>query len=307
MQHRNRYAKVLICLVSALFLIIAMGTNGYSASGVLIMVKGKVSIQSDGSTHPGKSGLRLKSGDIVNCLGGTASILLSDGKMYQLKERSSFTVPLKKGDRSQDRVVARLLDTIKETTNRGRGPTVKGMVRGEREIILICPYNSFINLDDLRFEWEAMENMENVEVSLKSMSPALKYSFKVRPGKNRATLPQDAPQLLPGVRYYWKVQGFEKVENTPYISKLCWFALPSAEEIERLKADLKHLDGISSLDEDNKEFLKANLYISQGLYHEATSVLKRNLMKFPDDEGLKELLRGLFYKMKKIEDAEKVQ
>jgi len=306
MEDRNRYAKFLVCFVSAIFIMIAMETTCYSSSGVLLMVKGKVTIQSDGATYPGKSGLRLRPGDIVNSMGGTASILMSDGKMHQLKKSSSFTVPKKKDDSTEDRMVARLMDTIKETTDRGRGPTVKGMVRGEREIILTYPYNSFITPEELRFEWEAMEEMKDVEVSLKSMSPALKYSFKVEPGKNRITLPEDAPQLVPGVRYYWKVKGFEKVGNAPYTSKLCWFGIIGAEEIGRLESDLKKLDGMSGLDENNREFLKANLYISQGLYHQATRILEQSLIKFPEDQGLKELLKGLFLKMKNIEAAEKV-
>lgn len=307
MGDRNRYAKFFICLVSAVFIMIVTETNGYPSSGVLLMVKGKVTIQSDGSTYPGKSGLRLKPGDIVNSMGGSASILLSDGKMHQLKKSSSFTVPKKKDESTQDTLVARLMDTIKETTSRGKGPTVKGMVRGEREIILTYPYNSLITQEELWFEWEAMEEMKEVEVSLKSMSPALKYSFKVESGKNKVELPENAPRLVPGVRYYWKVQGYEKVENTPYTSKLCWFAIPGAEEVEGLKTDLKKLDGLSGLDENNRKFLKANVYISYGLYNQASRILEQSLLKFPQDQGLKDLLKGVFLKMKNIEAAEKVR
>ena len=307
MGDRNIYTKFLVCLVSIMFLTIAMETNGYSSSGVLLMVKGKVTIQSDDAAYPGESRIRLKPGDIVNSMGGTASILLSDGKMHQLKKSSSFTVPKKRDDSTQNRLVARLMDTIKETTSMGKGPTVKGMVRGEKEIILIYPYNSFITPEELRFEWEVVEETKDMEVSLKSMSPALKYAFKVEPGKNRVKPPEDAPQLVPDVRYYWKVQGYEKVGNAPYTSKLCWFALPDAEEIGRLKSDLKQLDGMSGLDENDRDLLKANLYISYGLYHQATHILEQSLMKFPEDQGVKDLLRGLFLKMKNIEAAEKVQ
>lgn len=96
MGDRNGYAELLVYLVSTIFIVIATETAGYSSSGVLLMVTGKVTIQSDGSTYPGKSGLRLKPGDKVNSMGGTASVLLSDGKMHQLKKSESFNVPQKR-------------------------------------------------------------------------------------------------------------------------------------------------------------------------------------------------------------------
>jgi hypothetical protein len=117
------------------------------------MVKGKVTINSHDETYPAKTGLRLKPGDTIRSLGGTASILLSDGRMRSVKKRSTFTLPKEKTEGSGDRLITRLMDTIKETAHRGRGPTIKGMVRGEKEIVLINPHNSFIPLGRIMFEW----------------------------------------------------------------------------------------------------------------------------------------------------------
>ena len=302
----NRYRKFLISIMATIFMVLVMESSCFSSTGVLLMVKGNVTIKSHGATSPAKTGLRLKPGDIVESLGGKASILLADGKMHQLTEGSSFAVPEEKAEGSQDVLVARLMDTIRETAHRGRGPTIKGMVRGEKEIMLIYPFNSVITRGGLRFEWDNVESLGVMELFLKSPSPVYKYSFKAEPGKNKALLPMDSPPLQPGVRYYWKVKGFEEAEMEPFTSKLCWFAILGPEETDKLEKDIKKIDGMGNLDENSKKLLKANLLISYGLYHRAVGILRQARRQFPEDEGMKELLIGLLIKMKNFEEAEKL-
>jgi len=305
MEFENKCRRFLIFLIVSIFIVLAIESPCFSSNGVLLMVKGKVTIDSRSDTYPAKTGLRLKPGVTVKSLGGTASILLSDGRMCLLKKGSSFTVPLDKKEGSQDLLVSRLMDTIKETAHSGRGPTIKGMVRGEKEIVLIYPFNSFIILDELRFEWKGMGGIEEIEVFLKSPSPAYRYSFKTAPGENRASLPKDALPLLPDTRYYWKVKGVEKTEDETYSSKLCWFAILGPGKKETFDSEMEKIDKISGLDESNRKFLKANLLTSYGLYHQAASILKQSFQQFPEDEGIKELLIGLLIKMKKFDEAEK--
>jgi len=270
------------------------------------MVKGKVTIDSHGATYPAKTGLRLKTGDTVNSLGGTASILFADGGISEVKEGSRLTVGKGRAEGSRNMLVTRLMDTIRETAHKGRGPTIKGMVRGEREIMLIHPCNSFIHSDDLWFEWGGVEEMGEIKVSLKSPSPVYKFAFRTDPGKKKALLPKEAPPLVPGVRYYWKVKGFEKAEMEPYASKLAWFVVLDSEKMGTLNEEMKKIGDIPHLDNSNRDFLKANLLISYGLYHGAADILKKSLQQFPADTGMKELLKGLFLRMKKFEDAEKL-
>lgn len=303
-NHCGKFSFLLIFTTLVFFLLAA---PCFSATGVLLMVKGKVTVKSHGATSPAKTGLRLKPGDRVSSLGGTASILLSDGKMLLVKEGSSFTLPSENAEGSQDALVARLMDTIRETTHRGRGPTIKGMVRGEKEIALIYPFNSFITSDELHFEWDGIDGLEDITVFLKSPSPAYKYAFKVDPGENKVSLPKEAPPLLPDVRYYWKVKGFGKAQMEPYSSKLCWFSILAQDKTDTMKAEMKRIEKMGDLDDYIRDFLKANLFISYGLYHRAASILKRRLQQSPEDRGMKELLTGLFIKMKNFEEAGKVK
>ena len=283
-----------------------MAATCFSATGILLIVKGGVAVNSYGAAFPARTGLRLKPGDTVKGLGGTVSILLSDGSMHKVNKGSSFTLPVEEEEGSRKIFALRLMDAIRETAHMGSGAIVDQTAREKKEIILINPYNSFITRDKPGFEWEGMEAMEDIEIFVKCPYPAYKYTFQSEPGKNKALLPKDAPALLPGVRYYWKVKGFETRAKQTCTSKLCWFAIPGKEKADNIREDMKKIAQMGGLDEDNKEILKATLFISYGLYHSAAKILKKALQKFPEDQGLKELLLGLYIRMKNFEEAKKL-
>ena len=303
MGEGNNCRKFPILFIFTFFAFILLESPSFPATGVILTVKGKVSIKSHDAISPAKTGLRLEPGDMVSSLGGTASIILSDGKMHVVKEGSSFILPPDTAEGSRDTLVTRLMDTIRDMAHRGRGPTVKAMVRGEGEVMLIYPFNSSITSNKLRFEWEGIEGVEGVDVFLKTPSPAYRYSFQVDPGKNKALLPKDAPALLPDIRYYWKVKGSGKVPMEPLSSKLCWFSILGQEKAGTLKVEMNRIDSMGDLDENSRDFLKAILLTSYGLHHQAASILKRMLQQSPEDQGTKEVLLGVFMKMKNFEEA----
>ncbi len=287
------------------FLLILFCSSAFSATGVLLRVKGKVNIESHNGTSPAKTGMRLNPGDTIRNLDGTASVILSDGKMLAIKKGANFTLPTDNETGSRNTLIAKLMDTIGETTLIGKGPTVKAMVRGDGEVMLIYPFNSCITSDQLRFEWEKIEGVEGVDIFLKAPSPAYRYSFKVEPGKTRAAFPKNSPPLLPGTRYYWKVTGSGRVDPKALTSKLCWFSILGQEQVKKMNTEMAEIDAIRNLDENDRDFLKANLLISYGLYHQAADILERQLQEFPGDKGIKDLLVGLFKKTKNTGEAAK--
>lgn len=305
MKAINHVSKLLVLILFALIPVLFFPPPCLSSNGVLLMVKGKVNIRLHGATSPAKTGLRLQPGVTVKSLGGTASILLSNGRMARVEEGASFTLPEEEGEGGQDTMAARLMDTIRETAHRGRGPSIKGMVRGESEITPVYPFNSYVTSGDLRFEWAPLEGLEDIEITIKAPSPVYRYTFRPKAGETSATLPEGATALSPEIRYYWKVNGFHKIKGEPYSSKLCWFAVLGGERSEALKREEQKLDAMPGLDEAARAFLRANLLISYELYHSAVSVLKGVLDQSPDDEGLKELLAGLLLKMKQFEEADR--
>lgn len=307
MENRTPYVKLVSCLIIACLFLISPVSTSFASTGVLLAVKGKVVVDLNGVTQPAKTGLKLNPGDAVTSRGGTASILFSDGRMRWVKQGASFIVPSKGSTGSGDRLALRLINTLQETVQRGRGPTIKGMVRGLREIPLVYPFNSFVLPHELRFEWAKTAAVTKIEISLKSASPRYRYTFTAMPGKKETFLPKDAPSLVSGVRYYWKVKGYETGESEPYDSKLCWFAVLGKEESAKVERETKEIDALGLPDPASQEFLKANLFISYGLHHLALGILKESLEKYPGDQGMKELLIGLLLKMKKYDEAQKLQ
>jgi hypothetical protein len=55
-----------------------------------------------------------------------------------------------------------------------------------------------------------------VFIKIKSTSPFYEESFKVLRDEAHAKFPDDAPQLQPDVRYYWKVEGTRELEDEPF-------------------------------------------------------------------------------------------
>ncbi|MDY7035872.1 MAG: tetratricopeptide repeat protein [Thermodesulfobacteriota bacterium] len=302
----NTYRYILIFLIPAIVLSLVMAATCYSANGVLLLVKGGVAINSYGIPFPAGTGLRLKPGDTVKGLGGTASILLSDGSIHKVNKGSSFTLPVKEEEGPMKILALRLMDAMRETAHMGSGGIVDQTTREKRELILINPHNSFIAGNQPGFEWEGVEAMEDIEIFVKCPYPAYKYAFQSEPGKNKATLPKEAPRLLPDVKYYWKVKGLETRLKQSYTSKLCWFAIPGKEKVDKIREDKKKIDQMGGLDIDDKEVLKATLFISYSLYHSAERIMKKVLQKFPEDQGLKRLLLGLYIRMKKFDEAKKL-
>ncbi|MBW1780584.1 MAG: hypothetical protein JRL30_07575 [Deltaproteobacteria bacterium] len=266
-----------------------------------------MNIDSHSGKFPAKTGMRLNPGDTVSSLGGTASVILSDGKMLVVKRDASFTLPADSKAESRETLIVRMMGTVGEISRIGKGPTIKAMVRGVDVVMLVYPFNSCITSDQLRFEWERIEGVEGVEIFLKSPSPAYRYSFTVEPGKNKVSLPKDSPQLLPDTRYYWKVKGTGRTEPEALASKLCWFSILGQEKITKMNAEMSKIDTIRNLDKNDRDFLKATLLISYGLYHRAAGILKRQLQESPEDKGIKELLTGLFKKTKNFREAAKYQ
>ena len=303
----NRFPnfKILFCVVG-LFGILFFVDSVFSATGVLLSVKGKVSVISADKAVPAKAGLRLSPGAVVKSLGGTTSILLADGRMHMLKSGSSYQVPAGEKKDTQNPIMARLVDTLKETAQRGQGPTVKAMVRGEKEVLLVFPFNSYIDKDALRFEWEKMDDSASMTVYIKCYTPLYKYSFQAGPGQHRATLPEDAPALTPDVRYYWKVSGSGVSKDSRFDSKLGWFGIPGFQKEADRRRKLQRVGRYKHMDDISRLILAANVNISFQMYHRAADLLTQCLRLNPQDVGIRELLTGVLLAMKNVHAAEKI-
>ena len=156
----------------------------FSAEGVLLAVTGKVAVFSHGASQPAKMGLRVRPGDNIRSMGGSVSGLLSDGRMFRVGQEDEYKVPLENAYGPAGALASRLMNTIRETLSRGKGPGTYGVERGKKEIITIYPHNANILSQDLRFEWEQLEGLDQVEITVKCPWPIYTHKFLVTPGES---------------------------------------------------------------------------------------------------------------------------
>lgn len=289
--------KCVLAAMMAFCLMVALSTPCTASTGVILTVTGTVNMSVGGETLPAKTGATLKPGDAVKSVDGRVTVMLADGTMKPVAPGETFVIPAPGAAQSGDTLVARLVETVKETAGQGRGPTVKGMVRGLKELVPLYPHNSVVTADDLRFRWQPVENLEHVEIAVKSYSPKYRYSFPVEPGVNSTGMPGEAPPLDAGEKYYWKVEGVTVGTAEPHTSPLRWFSILEAEKQGQLDAEMEKIDRMEGLSAADRKLLKANVYILYALYHRAAGILGEMLENAPGDAGLKDLLTGVRLKM----------
>jgi hypothetical protein len=153
---------------------------------------------------------------------------------------------------------------------------------------------------EIRFEWEPVAGAQSHEINLRAPLPAYAYSFVTGP-EGAAVLPKEAPPLLPGVRYYWKVRPSGTAGVEVFSSALHWFAILEPVEEVRRRLESERLRQIEGLDEESRGILTACHLTAYGLYHEGVNLLLKRLRSHPEDTVARELLRGIYGKMNKPE------
>ncbi len=277
-----------------------------AAEGVLLAVWGNVSVQYYGADRPAEIGLRLRPGDIVRSLGGEASGMLEDGRMFRLGQDEEYTVP---GDRATGPagvLASRLMGTIREMVSRGRASTGEGIAPDEGGIRLLYPHNAFVLPEDLKFEWRPVEGVDLMEITVKSPSPIYSQTFMASAGESGAFFPGDAPPLVPGVRYFWWIREVGAGTREPVTSEVAWFTVLEPGRFEDMQGYSSAIDAMDFLGESERDILHAGLLISYGLHHRAEGLLRKGLERFPGDQGMKHLLGGLYMEMKMPEAAKDV-
>lgn len=291
----KRYSSKMAAALAACVLVTIVATPlCLGAAGVVVKVDGKATIQTGDKSAPAVVGQKLQANDTVKSDGGTVSVLLGDGRMKVVSPGPTFIVP---GDFAGNPAANRMINSLSEIVEKGKAPTVNASVRGAGNIKAISPFNSYVLPGAVTFQWEASSGLADLDVSVTGAKPDYSYSFRVKPDKGAVALPEAAPALQPGTKYYWQAKEVERAESEPYSTRINWFAVLPKESHDKLSAELKNIQEMKDTDAHEKAVLQASLFISYGLYNNAAQLLEKELQARPDDAVMTDLLCGVYVQM----------
>lgn len=290
--------KVIVLVTT---LVVFVAAYSMAGSGVVLSVKGDVTVTTGGNKVAAKNGTKLSGGDVVKSNGGTASVLFADGRMKAVKEGGELVVPKDDAKAEPDKMSTKLMAAINETISTGPAPTVTAAVRSDSApgAVPVYPFNSAVLADELRFEWSGKRAVSGLEIFVKAPSPAYRYSFTVKAGESVATLPKDAPALHPGTTYYWKISDAGSEGKETEESVLCSFSVLSKDDAAKSSAEMEKLvEASKDLEANAQALVRAYQYLSYGLNHKAIKVLEERLKADPADAAARELLKFVFIRTK---------
>ncbi len=290
---------ILNILVMSIIFIFSFEELCNAGSGVLISVKGKIEIVSDGKPTIAKPGRALASGDLVKSLGGTAVLVLASGKTQMIKTSEEYKLSDGAGDKKNG-LGARLASALSEAKNGGKGPFVRGMVRAGDGFKPIYPSNSSILSDRLKFDWKGRESTAEAQIIVKSENSDFNFSFSPDLDADTIIWPKNGPKLAVDQRYYWKVTGMNLESMGESSSPLRWFRILSPRESSDFEKGLQQILSIKGIQSSDKILLKAALFYSYQLDHEVMNLLQSFGKSRELSESEKELLMAAEKRMQGV-------
>ncbi len=268
-------------------------------SGVLISVKGKVEIVSDGKTTTAKPGQTLASGDLIKSMGGTAVLVLASGKTQAINASQEYRIS-KGADVKKNGLGTRLASALSEAKEKGKTPFVRGMVRAGEGFKLLYPSNSTVLPNRLMFDWIGRENTAEAKIIVKSEDSDFNFSFSPDLDAETIIWPENGPELTANQRYYWKVTGMNLESMEESSSGLRWFRVLSPSESNELEKGIQSILRIKGIESPDKELLKAALFYSFQLDHEVLDLLQAVSKSGELGESGKELLVAVKKRMEGV-------
>jgi len=232
-------------------------------------VKGKAQIvRASGGLAVGAVGGRLFDGDTIDVSGGTATLIYLSGRSVEVADGTKHVVKGISG--GSYKLMGRVMNTISEIAgpqNEADRPVVHGMARDLAGLHGAMPANTQISDSDFIFKWDALEGVEEYEVTLEDTTGNVISTQMVSGTSIKA---RNFP-LQTGKKFVWYVQ--ETGSFLPRSSGRSWFEIASKDDSKRVAESLTKIDKAAS--SDARATLKAITLYKDGLYYEAEQVLKK--------------------------------
>lgn len=158
---------------------------------------------------------------------------------------------------------------------------------GKNPPTLISPRETKIMTEEPTFKWMGM-NMQAGTLQLFGPEGTLWTAENI--ALTQIKYPSTAPRLKPGVEYSWMI------EKKGFPVDKARFKILSPEEAKPIQQQQKALEAAGGLSKTTLAILKANLFLSHGLFYEAREILAEAINADPDEPALHLLLGEIYEK-----------
>ena len=258
-----------IVISTAVALQLPQQVTAQDAVAFVTEVKGKAQItRANGGSEVGAVGGQLFDGDTIDVSGGTAALIYLSGRSVEVTDGTKHVVKGISGGSSE--LMGRVMNTIAEIAgpqSEADRPVVHGMARDLAGLHGAMPANTQISDSDFTFKWDALEGVEEYEVTLEDTAGNV-ISTQIVSGTSIKA--RDLP-LQTGKRFVWHVQ--ETGSFLPRSSGRSWFEIAGKDDSKRVAKTLAEIEKAAS--NDARATLKAITLYKDGLYYEAEQLLKK--------------------------------
>jgi hypothetical protein len=216
-------------------------------------------------------------------------ILFTEGIKTVTVDEKNSPFEIKTAQAKEGQAAARVKEVASLLMGKKKPPAyVPLAVRGGKHPpVLVSPRNTKLITDSPTLQWMGMERQPG---TVKLYGPEGLLWSAENIALTQIKYPSSAPRLKAGVEYSWIIEkkGFPP-EKAP-------FKLLTPEEAQTVKEKMASLNASGGLSKTTLAILKASLFVSQELFHDAREILMEAVNADPDEPTLHFLLGEVYEK-----------
>lgn len=269
-------------LPSALLLLTGALLHAQSPAAVVLDVKGKCRLVTNGADKPVKNGMFVNSRDSL-VIPPKGAVLLMDSldRYITVSTSSAYIMPAGDADKTGQFFREWLAARQWFEKTRKKGWDVLRST-SDQAVILNSPRNTRLFTMPLELTWTAKQSKRAFKISVRCYEND--FSFKTSVRENRFTLPDDIG-LEQGAQYFWTVQPERSdISQSP---TPVWFSVLTADQRKAFDEESDILNLIMHKDTSSTAYrlLYANLLLKHQLFHDCRAVLDSVIATEPQNSA----------------------
>lgn len=306
-MNRNQWLACSVAIGAVVLLALPACSGESAPKATVTSVRGTVLVLAHGEGPPthARSGTALSPGARLEARPDSrATILLPWGAFKILRSGDSYVVPSEAPSESGpgliplSKNVANVFLASREKSGRMEKLDIRAGTRsaegGPARLILLSPRNTTIAIHRPTFVWSSYPDAKKYKITIIGSEGRILEASSTTPS---FTYGADTPSLKPGATYFWEVAVKTSTAQVP--SEKAHFTILGQEERGEVRTLVNRIRSTSLTDQEDSSshYLLANIFIRKGLYEMAARSLLTAARMNPDDQGLIDLLQGVYREM----------